>query len=97
MKPDTRSFYARTAQAAIEHIAQHLDDALELKSLARLTCLSPFPFHRVFRGMVGETPLEFARRFRLRTYPRIEIAAACGVHFDAEGAIPASFPATQED
>jgi len=138
VKPDTRSFYARAVQAAIEHIAQHLDDALELKSLARMACLSPFHFHRVFRGMVGETPLEFARRlrleraawrlrdkqraiteiafdagyetheaftrafracysaspsgFRLRKYPRIEIAAACGVHFDADGAIPAFIP-----
>ena len=127
MKPDTRSFYVRAVQAAIEHIAGHLDDALELEALARLACLSPFHFHRVFRGMVGETPVEFARRlrleraawrlrdktravteiafdagyetheaftrafraaystspsgFRLRTYPRIEIAAACG-YFD---------------
>ena len=36
MKPDTRSFYVRAAQAAIEHIARHLDDALELEALARL-------------------------------------------------------------
>jgi AraC family transcriptional regulator len=55
MKPDTRSFYARAVQAAIEHIAMHLDDALELEALARVACLSPFHFHRVFRGMVGET------------------------------------------
>ena len=65
MKPDTRSFYARSVQAAIEHIAMHLDDALELEALARVACLSPFHFHRVFRGMVGETPLELTRRLRL--------------------------------
>src|SRR4029453_17849464 len=65
MKPDTRSFYARAVQAAIEHIAQHLDDALELEALARIACLSSFHFHRVFRGMVGETPLELTRRLRL--------------------------------
>jgi AraC family transcriptional regulator len=138
MKPDTRSFYARAVQAAIEHIAQHLDDALELEALARIACLSSFHFHRVFRGMVGETPLELTRRlrleraawrlkdkqqaiteiafdagyetheaftrafraaystspsgFRLRTYPRIEIAAACGVHFTTDGVIPAFIP-----
>jgi AraC family transcriptional regulator len=138
MKPDTRSFYARAVQATIEHIAQHLDDALELQALARVACLSPFHFHRVFRGMVGETPLELARRlrleraawrlrdkeraiteiafdagyetheaftrafrvsystspsgFRLRKYPRIEIAAACGIHFAADGVIPAFIP-----
>ena len=134
MKPDTRSFYARSVQAAIEHIAMHLDDALELEALARVACLSPFHFHRVFRGMVGETPLELTRRlrleraawrlrdkaravtesafdagyetheaftrafrssystspsgFRLRKYPRIEIAASCGVHYSADGAVP---------
>jgi AraC family transcriptional regulator len=138
MKPDTHSFYVRAVHAAIEHIASHLDDALELDALARLACLSPFHFHRVFRGMVGETPLELARRlrleraawrlrdkeraiteiafdagyetheaftrafrsaystspsgFRLRTYPRTEIAAACGVHFNDEGVTAAFVP-----
>lgn len=133
MKPDTRSFYARAVQSAIEHVARHLDDALELEALARLACLSPFHFHRVFRGMVGETPLELTRRlrleraawrlrdkaravteiafdagyetheaftrafrssystspsgFRLRKYPRIEIAAPCGVHYSADGVV----------
>jgi len=138
MKPDTRSFYVRAIQAVITHIVQHLDDALELEALARLACLSPYHFHRVFRGMVGETPLELARRlrleraasrlrdkqravteiafdagyetheaftrafrmaystspsgFRLRTYPRIEIAAPCGVHFNEDGIVAAFVP-----
>ena len=138
MKPDTRSYYARAIQTAIEHIASHLDDALELEALARIACLSPFHFHRVFRGMVGETPLELTRRlrleraawklkdrqraiteiafdagyetheaftrafrsaystppsgFRLRKYPRIEIAAARGIHFTTDGVIPPVIP-----
>ena len=138
MKPDTRSYYARAIQTAIEHIASHLDDALELEALACIACLSPFHFHRVFRGMVGETPLELTRRlrleraawklkdrqraiteiafdagyetheaftrafrsaystppsgFRLRKYPRIEIAAACGILFTTDGVIPAFIP-----
>jgi len=138
VKPDTRSYYARAIQTAIEHIASHLDDALELEALARIACLSPFHFHRVFRGMVGETPLELTRRlrleraawklkdrqraiteiafdagyetheaftrafrsaystppsgFRLRKYPRIEIAAACGIHFTTDSVIPAFIP-----
>ena len=33
-----------------------------------------------------------AQRFRLRTYPRIEIAAACGVHFNEDEVIPAFVP-----
>lgn len=136
MKPDTRSFYERAVQTTIEYIARHLDDALDLEALARSACLSPFHFHRVFRGMAGETPLELTRRlrleraawrlkeerqqpiteiafdagyetheaftrafracystspsgFRLRKYPRIELAAPCGIHFSANGVIPA--------
>ena len=65
MKPDTLSYYQQTVQRAIELIARRLDDALDLESIAAEACLSPFHFHRVFRGMVGETPLELTRRLRL--------------------------------
>src|SRR4051812_6043220 len=65
MKPATRTFYARAVQRAVEHIALRLDEALELDGLARQACLSPFHFHRVFRGMTGEAPMEMVRRIRL--------------------------------
>jgi AraC family transcriptional regulator len=69
MKPParaaTRSFYEQAVQGAIEHIASHLDDALDLQTLASGAALSPFHFHRVFRGMVGEAPIELIRRLRL--------------------------------
>jgi AraC family transcriptional regulator len=65
MKPTTESFYAEAMQRVIEHIASHLDEALALETLAAQACLSPFHFHRVFRGMVGETALELARRLRM--------------------------------
>ncbi|HEY1552889.1 MAG TPA: AraC family transcriptional regulator [Kofleriaceae bacterium] len=50
---------------AIDRIAAGLDEALELDELARGAALSPLHFHHVFRGMVGETPLEMHRRLRL--------------------------------
>lgn len=65
MKPATHSFYADAVQRVIEHVASHLDEALALETLAAQACLSPFHFHRVFRGMVGETPVELCRRLRL--------------------------------
>ena len=65
MKPATESFYAQAVQRVIEHVASHLDEALALETLAAQACLSPFHFHRVFRGMVGETPVELGRRLRL--------------------------------
>src|SRR5690606_40079255 len=65
MKTATHSFYLEAVQHAIERIVDGLDRAIPLESLARGACLSPFHFHRVFRGMTGETPLELARRLRL--------------------------------
>jgi AraC family transcriptional regulator len=65
MKPGTRLFYELAVERSVEHIARHLDEALDLERLARLAALSPFHFHRVFRGMLGETPLELLRRLRL--------------------------------
>src|SRR5215208_2710494 len=65
MKPETESFYAEAVQGVIEQVASHLDEALALETLAAQACLSPFHFHRVFRGMVGETPIELGRRLRL--------------------------------
>jgi AraC family transcriptional regulator len=138
MKPETRSFYGAAVQRAIDHIAANLDTALDLRTVADLACLSPFHFHRVFRGMTGETPLELRRRlcleraawrlarngqpvtdvafdagyetheaftrafraaygtppsgFKHRKHPRIELAATCGVHYDAGGQVPAFIP-----
>jgi|GEM_PF-52887 len=65
VKADTLSFYEAAVRRAIERIAGTLDGALELDALARAAALSPLHFHHVFRGMVGETPLELHRRLRL--------------------------------
>ena len=71
MKPETQSFYQLAVQQAVERVLGCLDEALDLERLARGAALSPFHFHRIFRGMVGETPLELHRRLRL------ERAALC--------------------
>ncbi|MFN8574286.1 MAG: AraC family transcriptional regulator [Gemmatimonadaceae bacterium] len=65
MKQETRNFYQAAVRRSIEWITGHLDEALDLEDLARDAALSPFHFHRVFRGMVGETPLELHRRLAL--------------------------------
>ena len=138
MKPETRSFYQESTQRVVEQIATELDQALDLEDLAAGACLSPFHFHRVFRGMVGETPVELLRRLRLeraawqlghtdravteiafdagyetheaftrafranynaspsgfrrRKFRRVELPAACGVHFDPAGRVPSFIP-----
>jgi len=65
MRTETRSFYEAAVVRAVVRITESLDDALDLGDLARGAELSPFHFHRIFRGMVGETPLEMHRRLRL--------------------------------
>jgi AraC family transcriptional regulator len=65
MKPDTHSFYHQVVERVIAHLRSHLDDAPDLGALAAMANLSPYHFHRVFRGMAGETALEMLRRLRL--------------------------------
>lgn len=65
VKRETRTFYEDAVRRALSRIASGLDEALELGELARGAALSPLHFHHVFRGMVGETPLELHRRLRL--------------------------------
>ena len=61
-----------------------MDEALDLAELAELAeraALSPLHFHRIFRGMLGETPLELHRRLRLeRAAWRLRTAGARVTH-----------------
>lgn len=65
MKQETQTFYEAAVRSAVAQVVGSLDQALELEHLARRAALSAFHFHRIFRGMVGETPLELHRRLRL--------------------------------
>ncbi|MBN1825511.1 MAG: AraC family transcriptional regulator [Candidatus Eisenbacteria bacterium] len=47
------------------HIQRNLDRDLSLEELARIACFSPYHFHRIFRGMTGETLAVHIRRIRL--------------------------------
>jgi AraC family transcriptional regulator len=49
----------------VEHIDQHLDEPLELETLAAVAHFSPFHFHRLFSAWMGETLGEYVRRRRL--------------------------------
>lgn len=64
-KPGTLQFYKTRLLLVLVHIQSRLDEPLELEALARLAGFSPFHFHRVFRGMVGETLQAHIRRLRL--------------------------------
>jgi len=65
MKLDTRNTYAARMLRVLNHIQRHLDEPLELEALAALTHFSVSHFHRVFKGMLGETIMDHLRRIRL--------------------------------
>lgn len=65
VKQQTWSFYEALVRDAVTRVVHSLDDALHLHELAHASGLSPLHFHRIFRSMVGETPLELHRRLRL--------------------------------
>lgn len=65
MKPKTQSFYQAAVTRAVQRIVETPDDALDLDALAKEAALSSYHFHRIFRGMLGETPLGMHRRLRL--------------------------------
>jgi AraC family transcriptional regulator len=66
MKPSTEQDYRERIVRTLQYIQQHLDDDdLQLEQAASVAAFSKFHFHRVFRGMVGETLSEHVRRLRL--------------------------------
>lgn len=86
MKPETRTYYETAVLRAVGRVTESLDEALDLQALARGASLSPFHFHRVFRGLVGETPLELHRRLRLeRAAEQLSVTArpVTEIAFDA--------------
>lgn len=79
--------YERRILRVISHIHDNLDGDLSLDTLAKVACMSPFHWHRVFFGVTGETLANCIRRVRLdratflllQTKQSVgEIAAQCG-------------------
>ncbi|WP_395824537.1 GyrI-like domain-containing protein [Elstera sp.] len=49
----------------VDHLWANLDAPLDLDRLAKIACFSPYHFHRLYRGITGETVAETVRRLRL--------------------------------
>ncbi|MCP4550213.1 MAG: AraC family transcriptional regulator [bacterium] len=65
MKDDTLRIYRNRISAVLTHILQYLDRPLSLEALAVVAMFSPFHFHRVFKGQVGESVMDLVRRLKL--------------------------------
>ena len=57
--------YETRLDRVIEHIHTHLDDELDMDGLAQIACLSPWHWHRIYRGVYGETITATVKRLRL--------------------------------
>lgn len=87
MRPTTREDYTDRIRRVLRFVQTHLDDDLSPSILAAEAHLSVYHFHRIFRGLVGESLAEHVRRIRLeraagalrRTEDRVvDIALAAG-------------------
>ena len=65
VKTSTLKDYHERLLPVLVHIQDHLDEPLKLEDLAARAHFSPFHFHRVFRGMIGESLKQHIKRLRL--------------------------------
>ena len=70
MKTSTEQDYRERTVRALVYIQEHLDEDLDLERLAGVAAFSRFHFHRIFRGLTGETVKEHVRRLRLERAAR---------------------------
>lgn len=61
----TREGYAHRLERVLTFMSDHLDDNINLDQMAEIAFFSRFHFLRIYRQMLGETPLQTLRRMRL--------------------------------
>lgn len=57
--------YRERMLRGLMHIEQYMDRGISRIELADLAYFFPFHFHRIFRGMVGESVTSYIRQLRL--------------------------------
>lgn len=67
---ETRKDHHDRVQRVMIHIDRQLDRPWDLDALARVACLSPHHFHRIFRRCTGESPREHLYRRRMEAAAR---------------------------
>ncbi len=61
----TGSSYHQRINRVVNQISANPNRSYRVDELAALAHFSPFHFHRLFKAITGETPVELARRVRL--------------------------------
>lgn len=93
--------YNKRMHAVIEYVDRHLDEELDLATLAGVAHFSEFHFHRLFRALMGEALGDYVRRrrleiagVRLRSQERVPVLSiALGVGFGSAEAFTRAFRA----
>src|SRR5882724_2227981 len=65
MAGGTELEYLAAISKVLDFIQAHLDDELTPGQLAGVACFSQHHFHRIFRGVVGESVMDHVRRLRM--------------------------------
>ncbi|MGM7635026.1 AraC family transcriptional regulator [Bacillus sp. Hm123] len=58
--------YIITFQKVIDYIDQHIHEVISIQDLAKHIGYSPFHFSRIFKEVVGETPMEYVTKRKLQ-------------------------------
>jgi len=66
-KENNRIVYNRNLNRVIEYIHNHLDEKIEIKTLAEISHFSQFHFHRISRALLGEPIGIYITRTRVET------------------------------
>lgn len=61
----TQRSYGQRIEKVVAHLGERLDRPLTLEALAAVGHFSPYHFHRIYRGLMGETVADTLRRMRL--------------------------------
>ncbi|MBL8685050.1 MAG: AraC family transcriptional regulator [Myxococcales bacterium] len=86
-RPATTQDHHERILRVLGQLSRRLDEPVDVSDLARVACISPFHFHRVFRAVVGESVMEHVRRLKLERaahrlkfsdQPVFEVAASAG-------------------
>jgi AraC family transcriptional regulator len=70
MKDSTRVDYQARMGTALRWLSEHQRDDVTPADVAKAVALSPFHFHRIFRGITGESVMQCVRRLRLEAGAR---------------------------
>ena len=71
MKNITYNDYIQRINKVVSYINNHLDETLDLKTLANEAALSDFHFHRIFKALKGEAIGGYITRLRLEATARL--------------------------